>query len=322
MHHLIDQSQVECFLGADLLPGENHVERIGQSDSARQPLRSARAGNQSQLDLGQAEHRSGMICGDAIMTGERRLESAAETSSVYRRDDWNAKLLDRIEKHLPIPAQSFGVARGPELEKLLDIGAGDPHVGFAAHKHRRVHSGVALEPADQRDELVLYRAGQLVDRLIREIESDDGDAVSDFDREGGFPPRAYQPADRDFRGRAHCVLSTTIAKPIPPAEQTVINPNCAPRRRSCFRSVVVILAPVAPNGCPIAIEPPMTLSFARSTSPTGCEKPARSAHHFDSKPLRFDNTCAANASCISTRSMSFSVSPARLRATGAAHTGA
>ena len=47
-------------------------------------------------------------------------------------------------------------------------------------------------------------------------------------------------------------------------------------------------APVAPNGWPIAIEPPITLSLARSTSPTGCEKPARSAHSRDSKPRRFD----------------------------------
>ena len=36
-----------------------------------------------------------------------------------------------------------------------------------------------------------------------------------------------------------------------------------------LRVVLLIRAPVAPNGCPIAMLPPITLSRARSTSPTG-----------------------------------------------------
>ena len=59
--------------------------------------------------------------------------------------------------------------------------------------------------------------------------------------------------------------STTIAKPMPPAAQPSSSPNCPPRRRSSLSSVVVMRAPVAPNGCPIAIDPPITLSCARST---------------------------------------------------------
>jgi len=42
----------------------------------------------------------------------------------------------------------------------------------------------------------------------------------------------------------------------------------------------------------------------------------------DLNPLRLDRTCAANASCISIRSMSSSARPARESATGAANTGA
>src|SRR5687767_13471529 len=239
-----------------------------------------------------------------------------------RGDDRYPKPLDRIEKHLSVTTQPLGIRRRLELLKLLDVGAGNPYIRFAADQHRGVHRGVPLHPTHQRHELVLDGATELVDGLVGQIERDHRDPVSHVDRKRGLPSGPDQPADGDFRCGAHRVLSTTIAKPIPPAAQTVISPNCPPRRRSSLRSVVVMRAPVAPKGCPSAIDPPITLSLALSTSPTGCENPARSAHHFDSKPLRFERTWAANASCISTRSMSFKVSPARLSATGAARTGA
>src|SRR5450759_4124877 len=276
VHELIDQPEVERFLGADLLAGENQVQRIGEPDSPRQPLCSARTGDQSQLNFRETEDGSWMIGRNAIVAGERSLESSAQTCAMYRRDYRHPKVFDGIEQHLTIPAQPLSVCRSLELQKLFDIGARNPNVWFATDEHRGVDGRVALESAHQRDELVLHCAVQLVDRLVREIERDDGDAVGDLDREGRFPARPDESADRDFRSRAHRVLSTTIAKPIPPAAHTVISPNCPSRRRNSCRSVVVIRAPVAPNGCPMAIEPPMTLSFALSTSPTGCENPARS----------------------------------------------
>src|SRR5207237_2911709 len=142
-------------------------------------------------------------------------------------------------------------------------------------------------------------------RFADQVERDDRDAVRDF----------------DCQSRAVHARSTTIENPIPPAAQTVINPNCPFLLRSSLTRVIVIRAPVAPNGCPMAIDPPITFSFDRSTSPIGSLNPARSAQYFDFNPSRFDNTCAANASCISTRSMSARVRPARLSATGAASTG-
>src|ERR1700694_5908203 len=262
-----------------------------------------------------------MIRSDAISAGERGLEPAAEAGAVNRGDDRNAQALDGIEKHLTIATQPLRVRRGPQLLKLLDVGTGNPDVGLAADEHRRVHRGVALQSRHERHELVLHGAIQLVHRLVRQVEGDDRDTVADFDRQRRPISCSHESADGGLGG-AHRLLSTTMAKPIPPAAQTVMSPNCPPRRRNSFNSVVVMRAPVAPKGCPIAIEPPITLSFALSTSPTGCENSARSAHHFDSNPLRFDRTWAANASCISTRSMSFSVSPARFSATGAASTGA
>ena len=84
--------------------------------------------------------------------------------------------------------------------------------------------GIALEAPDQLDELVLHGAVELVDRLVRQIERDDGDAILDVD---GHRARLARHLGRPGRGRGgHSALSTTIAKPIPPAAHTVMSPNC------------------------------------------------------------------------------------------------
>ena len=44
--------------------------------------------------------------------------------------------------------------------------------------------------------------------------------------------------------------STTMAKPMAPAAQTVISPNCCPRRFSSFSSVTVMRPPVRAEGVP------------------------------------------------------------------------
>ena len=225
MNELVDQPELQRLLRADVLPGENQIERVGEADLARESLRPARAGNQSQLHFGQAEDCLRMIGGDAIPTRERRLESSAEAGAVDCGDDRNPEVLDGVEQHLTIATQSFRIGCCLEGEKLLDVGAGDPDVGLAADENRGLDGRVALEATDQRHELVLYRAIELVHRLVRQIERDDRDAVRDFDRQRGLPSRSNEPADRDFRRRAHRVLSTTIANPIPPAAHTVINPN-------------------------------------------------------------------------------------------------
>src|SRR5207237_8718947 len=122
-------------------------------------------------------------------------------------------------------------------------------------------------------------------------------------------------AHRGRREDAHISRSRTMACPIPPAAQTVISPNWPPRRTSSLVRVVRMRAPVAPKGCPIEMEPPMTLSRARSTSPSGSDNPARSAQAPHAKPARLHSTCAADAGCIPTRSLLAIERPARLSAT-------
>src|SRR5207248_7588798 len=93
-------------------------------------------------------------------------------------------------------------------------------------------------------------------------------------------------------GVAHLYrASTTVAIPMPPPTHSVARPYLPPVRCSSSISVPRIIPPVAPSGCPIAIAPPLTLTFDMS------------------RPMSLTNrsTTAANASLISTRSRSSTV---------------
>ena len=105
------------------------------------------------------------------------------------------------------------------------------------------------------------------------------------ERGSGFAP---EPRAR------RCQTSTMTASPWPPPEQIAATPRPPPRRRSSQISVVRMRAPEAPIGCPRAIAPPLTLTRSSSTP---------------SIRIEFSAT-DANASLISNRSMSSTLSPA------------
>ena len=73
----------------------DHLQRLLDADDARQPLRAAGAGQQAELDLGQAElARTGRRRGSG--SAERDLEAAAERRAVDRGDDRLGAALDRV----------------------------------------------------------------------------------------------------------------------------------------------------------------------------------------------------------------------------------
>ncbi len=71
--------------------------------------------------------------------------------------------------------------------------------------------------------------------------------------------------------------STTIANPSAPAAHTVISPSSTSRRLISLSRVVVSRAPVAPNGCPMAMDPPITLITSTSGCPTAALRPNSSS---------------------------------------------
>ena len=92
----VDQADGEGVLGAESACRDvHHLQRLLDAGDARQPLRPARARQQAELDLGNAELRVGH--GDPIVGAERDLEPAAERRAVDRRDHRLGAILDRVD---------------------------------------------------------------------------------------------------------------------------------------------------------------------------------------------------------------------------------
>src|SRR5439155_12545213 len=122
------------------------------------------------------------------------------------------------------------------------------------------HRALALERFERGEEVGLRRARDLVDRFTLHVERDDRNTVGQF------------PAER---GSGHQRRSRTMAKPIPPCAQIDSSPNCTSRRAISLARVVTMRPPVAPNGCPIAMDPPITLMISRAISELLAAEPGR-----------------------------------------------
>src|SRR2546426_468997 len=210
MDQLVDDAEAERLPGGFDLAGEDDVERRAGADQPGEPLATARARENAELYLREAELGPGVIGSHAVPAGERELEPTAQARSM------------------------------------------DP----------------------------------------------DGNA-----RVGELPG--------ECRAWSHQRRSSTMAKPMPPCAQIDSRPNCTSRRTISFASVVTSRVPVAPNGCPIAMEPPITLMISSLIS-----------QPLAAQPWKFESTCDANASCTSIRPSSFHSIPARSSALGTAKMGA
>ena len=139
----------------------HHLQRLLDAGDARQALRPARAGQQAELDLGNAQLRVGH--GDPIMAAERDLEPAAERGAVDRRDHRLGAILDRVDH-----------ARQPRHHRRLaefgDVGAGEEGLPFAADDDR-LDRVVAFRLLDRRDQALPHRRAERVHRRV--VRGDD-----------------------------------------------------------------------------------------------------------------------------------------------------
>ena len=191
---LVDDAPFLGFARAERRSGENNVERLLDADETRQALGAARAGNKSELDLGQAAF--GGRHGDPIMRRQRDLKSSAERGSVQRGDDRLRRVLDPIEDVRKI-------GRGGRLAELGDVGAGDKG-SPGANDHDRLDRVVRLCCLHASLQAVANRLGQRVDR--RGVDRDGRDVSVDRELgdgiDGGhrFPPASARRT-RDLMGR-------------------------------------------------------------------------------------------------------------------------
>jgi len=97
-------------------------------------------------------------------------------------------LVERLypaDRFLPFEAQPLRLDLGRESRELLDVCPGDEGVRLGRDQHGRADRRVVAQLIQQRLELDPHRGRELVDRLTRQIEGDDGDAVFVLGREGG-----------------------------------------------------------------------------------------------------------------------------------------
>src|SRR5215211_3550954 len=90
-----------------------------------------------------------MVCTDAVPARERRLETTTQARSVNRCDDGRSKLLEFVEQLLSQAAHTLGVRRRFDLEKLLDVGAGDEAVRFTGDQYHRLDTTVVVDSPEK-----------------------------------------------------------------------------------------------------------------------------------------------------------------------------
>ena len=243
MHHLVHQAKLQRLLRAHGLAGEDHLQRGLQPDQRRQALRAAGARDDAELHFGERNRRLRAVGRDAPVTGKRQLGAATEAAAVDCANHRLA-LFDGGKIGMTGAACCLGILSGTKTEECLDVGTGDEIAALAAEDHGGTDRGVALDGLESVAQILLRRRREGVDGRAGRIEGEHGDATLDLHGDGALCD--------GWSGHWLCgwrqTRSMTIANPRPPAAQTVSSPNCPPRRPSSLQSVVVMRAPVAPNG--------------------------------------------------------------------------
>ena len=138
-HDFVDEPDAVGLLRADHFAGEDELQGAAFADQARQALRAAAAGKETELHLGLAE--LGAVHRDPDGAGHRRLAAAAERKAVDGRDHRLAEILDEIEDLLSEAAGLFGVDRRG-MRELADVGAGDERLVAGAGQDDAAHCSV------------------------------------------------------------------------------------------------------------------------------------------------------------------------------------
>ena len=130
-------------------------------------MRAARAGDEAELDFRQAAF--GRRDGDAVVRGQRDLESASQRRAMHRGDDRLRCVLDSVE-HVG------KVGGGGRLAEFGNVGAGDEGPA-AADDDDRLDRGIRLRRLDAALEAVANGLRQRVHR--RGIDRNQGDLAVD-----------------------------------------------------------------------------------------------------------------------------------------------
>src|SRR5882672_3734070 len=168
---LVDKAKPCSFLRVDGIAHEHVHESRRRSDGARQPLRAAGPGDESQVGLRQSDQVVAIL-GDAQIAGERELECASQTCSGNGGDYrfWHA-LAERyglVEKSCVVSRVVGPLAAGSaeglgELQERGDRKVASEIPGRAARQYHGANIGIPS--------VTIQRRGERVAHLRVEIDS-------------------------------------------------------------------------------------------------------------------------------------------------------
>ena len=100
-NHLVDHSQFQCAFRGQNLPGQNHIERFGNSHQPRQTGAAAPGGKDAEQNLRQTDFRHALGGCDAILASQRKFITATHASAVDRGNNRDGHRRETIEDALP-----------------------------------------------------------------------------------------------------------------------------------------------------------------------------------------------------------------------------
>ena len=166
--NLVDRASLQCFGCADEVATDNHLDGEFRTNGARQSLRAACTGQQTELHFRQPDLR--FLGGDAVMTTKREFKTATERRSVNGCDDRFRAILDDVNDIM----QTWRLRR---LAKLSDVGAGNEGAARACNDDG-LHGRIRDRGIHTIHNALPHRSTQRVDRWA--VDCDDGDCVMTF----------------------------------------------------------------------------------------------------------------------------------------------
>ncbi len=149
----VDDAPLERLPGAERRSRQDGVERIFNAAQTRQPLRSAGAGNEAELDLRQAE-----FCRryrDPVMADQSRLEAATQRRAMNGGDDGLRAALQR-----GLDFRHAGAFR--RFAEFRNVGAGDEGAA-GANQHDGFHGRIGGGLSGAVAQTIAHLLGERVD---------------------------------------------------------------------------------------------------------------------------------------------------------------
>ena len=135
----VDHADLQGFGRRNHLSCKDHFLGAVGADQSRQPLGTAKAGNEAKVDFRESE--SGVFRGIDEVACQGHLVSAAQGESIHCRDYRNGQALKFADNGLALMGENLGL-KGAEGGELGDIGPG--YKGFVSCPGKHEHPDILV----------------------------------------------------------------------------------------------------------------------------------------------------------------------------------